>query len=266
MPRTLTSGSGEARNNPDVGTTSYDHLYSDGTEGQSSREMYMWVYPNTGAEGDECSKGSDLTQEGLRTACAQILADSSVTYYEIRKFPITTYGAPNLNDLADFNSWLQNNNGFNNGTGEDLKNRCGVHLLVHGKQCTQANAGGEFADTCDGTAFDRGVVMWTPANCENEFREASAIQEAIHPFISFNNDDVKKLFNASMNSEHNATLEHAFGEVRNDTVTPMLTYHLDDGIRDTGDCDGDSTSTTFYGQDLTSCTIDAVGITAEQSC
>jgi len=170
----------------------------------------------------------------------------------------------NYNDYdGAFDEWMKDEN--KNGWG-DLTQFQGAHLFIHGNGCTvehaSASSGG---DDAANNAFNRSIQAWTGVGCGddmNEFEVASAIQEPLHTFINYNNSTVQDELN---NPDEDGNLpEHGLGEINNGAITPLLTYHADEGYADMGNCD-ETGSTNSWTAELTECTLTAVNATAKEA-
>jgi len=246
--------------------------YSNGDTCTDNRRMYVMLYPNTSTEYSNCGSGTTTTS-ALHGACDQLYYANSVSYYDISRFKAKDYEYPKVdtssrdNISTQFEAFLTD--GSKNGTGENLKDIRGCHLLVHGDNCSTDTAGGEKNDLCsdDGTAFSRGVMMWTGLCTKTGQRKNSAIQETLHSFIRGLDDDVKPLLgDGNDNGAIDAGDEHTLGIINSSNeVTPMLTYHGEEFTK-AGDCERKSDTVDAYKQTLTSCTEDAVYETSIDQC
>lgn len=241
--------------------------HDNGTE-CSKRRMYVRLYPNTSHEESMSGPGSNV-MSAIKSAMDQLYNYDAISHYSLQMFDTDQYGYPDINTYESgwkdrFMNWLDN--GSSNGTGKNLREAyIGVHLFLHSQSCGTNTAGAEYADDCstsDGySAFSRGVAAWTGAECvQTDLEAASAIQEPLHCFIQYKRNYVQDLMGGT-NTNH----EHALGEVRDFTVTPMLAYHENE-VRDEGDCIGDRTEADKYGTTLTSCTKDAVDYISRNQC
>lgn len=230
------------------------------------------LYPNSASEYSNCGAGTNVTTP-LQGACDQLYYANSVSYYDISRFQAENYNYPEVDTSSrdaistGFKNFLTD--GSRNGTGTNLKDIRGCHLLVHGDNCTTSTSGGEKHDLCSdgGTAFSRGVMMWTGLCSNTGLRKNSAIQETIHSFIRALDDDVKnELGDGNNNGIIDAGDEHTLGVVTSSKyVTPMLTYHVDE-FTEAGECKRKSDMVDGYRQTLTSCTEDAVYKTSIDQC
>lgn len=240
----------------------YDHLYSNGCPGD--KDMYIMLYPNTNNEDDNVQSNVEITN-ALHDALEDIYYDSQITYYEIKRFKADTYTHPGCrtdtrdNLSSDFDSWLKDGN--KNGTGDDLHNIRGAHVLVHDGDCVQSLAGGEVNNNCGETAFSVGSKAWTPVCLGNAKKKCSAIQETLHQFINEDDSDVQKLLGSSSD-------EHVLGKINDRAqATPMMTYHGDESSkRQEGDCQGINQKPSGYKPQITRCTMEGIGRTAEDGC
>lgn len=248
----------------------YDGKYTDGKE-CSVRRAYIFLYPNTQrVENYWIDKGDDIPT-AIDGAFSQLLNDGAITYYELKRADMSSMDYPDLDftdtdDLRNkFDPYLKK--GYKNGTGRNLKDHIGIHMLVHYGGCNLNTAGGEHADDCgDPSAFERGVMAFTGSACSafSGLRKNSAIQEPVHGFINYD----KAVKGTSLVPDGDGPYdEHRLGEVIDGEVTPMLTYHHNESsLYGEGKCDGDGTTKDGYRQRLTPCTEDAVERTAKNLC
>ncbi|MGM0591176.1 MAG: hypothetical protein ACQETI_06005 [Halobacteriota archaeon] len=238
------------------------------------RRIHVSLYPNTPDEEAAVASDADIV-DALGTALQSLLEHDAITYFELERFegdegsyPGLTYAESGF--IGDFLDWLEDPEV--NGTGTNLYNRLGVHLLVYrndDQPCDYSHANAEYADDCSGgtnpSAFDRGVAAYTPVGCTEtdavDLQKNSAIHEVLHPFISHKHPAVESLIDCDNSVESCNIAEHALGEIRDGEVTPMLTYHVDD-VANRGVCRGDGTDPTGYRTSLTVCTKDAVASTS----
>lgn len=249
----------------------YERQYNGGIECTKKR-VYVRIYPNTSQQDDYWTQPSDDIPQAIDGACSQLLNSNCISYYEVQKADMSELNYPDISfedfiDIEDkFGSYLTQ--GWKNGAGTNLKDYIGVHLLVHGEGCNDTVAGAEYADDCnDPSAFSRGVLASTGTACSlNEgLRKNSAIQETVHCLVRF---DYSGISGTSLVGGSTSVYdEHRLGEVRQNEVSPMLTYHSNESDQyGKGDCDGDGSSKDAYEQDLTNCTIKAVNRTADNQC
>lgn len=256
--------------------TYYDILYSNGDRCNGNERMYVMLYPNTASEFSNCGPGTHVTSP-LQDACDQLYYANSVVYYDISRFKADSYNYPNVdtssrdNISTEFENFLTNGN--NNGTGMNLKDIRGCHMLVHGDPCSVYTAGGEAHDTCNsgGTAFSRGTMAWTGLCGTADrlgLRKNSSIQECIHQFIRANDSDIRQPLLGDGDNDGVVTSydEHSLGVINSSQeVTPMLTYHGEE-FQKAGECKRSSDTVDGYEQTLTSCTEEAVSETSHDQC
>lgn len=258
----------------------YDTVYSRGDGYSTDNPMAIRLYPNEALE-DYTVESGGIVSTTLRDMCDTIYDNTPVDYYRIAMLDVSEYNRPGIgssqtNSADCFNDWLTGSgcsDANSNNTGENLKSYVGCHLLVHRDECSLDYAGGEGgADSCGGSggsAFDVGRSSFTPVTCSDAKNKCSARQEVLHQFIRYKDTDppVYDLTNGD-GSDH--LREHALGEIRNEKVTPMLTYHVDNDFGTNyvgvGDCDGDGTTRSGWNPTLTSCTIEAVNRTVQDQC
>lgn len=252
---------------------SYYHTqYSQGSTCDGNQRAYVMLYPNTSNEYSNCGSGSNVTSP-LDGAFDQLYTAGSIVYYDISRFHAKDYKFPNVDtsSYSKISTQFENllTDGDKNGTGTNLKNIRGCHMLVHSDNCTTDTAGGEKHDTCNsgGTAFSRGVMMWTGLCSDTGLRKNSSIQECIHAFIRGLDDQVKPLLgDGNGDGIINSPDEHTLGVIDSyDNVSPLLTYHGEEFTK-AGDCKRSSDTVNGYDQTLTSCTEDAVYYTANDQC
>lgn len=245
----------------------YTELYGDGGLDAPDRPMYIYLYPNTDSEYNNCMKGNDIV-DAVYDAQTQLFNGGSVDLYKLKRYE-SGYPELTTNDdlVTDFRSWLKNEDGYSNGAGYNLYGAKGIHLLVHGFSCSTSTAGGEFADNCDSpSAFKRGVIAYTGTCGDTGLRKNSAIQEPVHGFIEFRYDQVYNMTTYDPSSDYpNTGKEHELGAIRDYRISPMLTYHTNE-YTNAGDCDGDGTGATGYTTNLTGCTKSAVKKTGNRTC
>ena len=251
-------------------------LYKSHSSCTGKRKMYVYLYPNTSSEKSNCEAGTNITSP-LYNSAERLLNDDSISYYAIERFEVEEYSYPKVdtssrNTIAsEFEDFLKNSNG----TGSNLKSWRGSHVLVHGDSCSVDTAGGEYNDECDDedgsgsypSAFSRGTMAWTGLCSDTGLRKNSSIQETLHQFIRAYQTDVHDaLGDGDGDGDIDHYDEHTLGYVgSDDDVTPMLTYHGDE-FDPAGRCIGSSDSPTGYDQRLTTCTVNAVGYTADDQC
>lgn len=233
---------------------------SGGSKGTTN--MYVRLYPNTPNQ-DENVTGDTHVTRALEYAGEQLLDAESIDYYEVQRFHASDYDYPDMktssrSDLSDIVDWLKDGSNDGNDTGENLHDKPGAHLLVHGGDCSLDTAGGEaFAEDCGEMAFDTGWASWTGTCDIWELRQSSAIQEALHQFIQYDDPGVMDLTHgSSKGSEHNLGRRVD----ATDNITPMLTYHGGryENYEPQGDCKADDDEYSLYTQSLTWCTKKAV--------
>lgn len=223
----------------------YETLSVRGNRWPENRRMYVYLYPNTPAEGAACDPGSTIPT-AIEGAVAQLFDADALSYFRLARFPAgddehdyPRVGADELR--GGFQDYLR-------GTDDEFSDRSwcadgdcptlrryrGVHLLVHGYGFGTDLAGAE-ADDCrynGGTGFSRGAAAWTSADdgSGEGITRNSAIQETLHLFVRSAADAVQDLLcDANGDGETSAYEEHTLGAIDpTGAVTPMLTYHVDE--------------------------------------
>ncbi|PSQ49207.1 hypothetical protein BRD15_03890 [Halobacteriales archaeon SW_6_65_15] len=258
----------------------FNSLHSGGDECTTER-AYIMLHPNTSYEEDSFLQSSDDIPTALDGAFSQLLNANAISYYEISILDTSVANYPDFSDLTNnniddkFKAYLTTDSSQDNGTGTNLKNYNGLHLLVHSAGCNEDICGGEYADDVCGdegqeySAFSRGVMGWTGAECNTHsgMRKNSAIQEVVHGFIRYKGIDYQDLCHDD--STPTTYLEHRLGKVdKYGRITPMLTYHDDESnLVNAGKCDGYSANDNYdFTQTLTSCTETAVKQSANRMC
>lgn len=242
----------------------------------------VWLYANNSTINSNCDTGSEITT-ALDNVMTRLENDGRISAYTIQRYKSDrddlnyprvdvkdSDGDGNYTDdiFEQFNDFLTNGNNDGNGSGFNLKNKIGVHLLVHDSGCSQMRAGAEgigikecssdFSKSTRYTAFSQGG-MATTGVCNNVgLRRNSAIQEVLHLFIRNDQDNVSSLYGSED--------EHSLGWVDPyQILSPMLTYHVDDN-EPAGDCKRDTDTIDGYTDYITTCTSKAVGRTANEQC
>lgn len=127
-------------------------------------------------------------------------------------------------------------------------------------ECSVNTANATIVD-CSDNSFTTGQAAITPSSgCTAAKIKASAIQENLHNFINWGDQDVRCYVSCGY-SESQYNYEHALGEVKDfSDATPMLTYHP--SLNGLGEC---STGDVVSGHTttLTCCTKNAVKTTAD---
>lgn len=251
--------------------TYYHVQYSQGNTCDGNERAYVMLYPNTSNEYSNCGVGTDITSP-LNSAFDQLYDARSIVYYDISRFHAKDYNYPNVdtstrnNISTEFEAFLTD--GSKNGTGENLKDIRGCHMLVHGDSCSTDTAGGEYNDDCNSpTAFSRGTMAWTGLCSDTGLRQNSSIQECLHQFVRAYQSNVQGLLgDGDGDGDVDHYDEHTLGIIDSyDDVTPMLTYHGEEFSK-AGTCERSSNTVYGYNQTLTSCTEDAVYYTANDQC
>lgn len=249
----------------------YHTQYSQGSTCDGNERMYVMLYPNTSNEYSNCGQGTDITSP-LNNACDQLYDAGSVVYYDMSRFHAKDYNYPKVNTSSrnkistEFEAFLTD--GSKNGTGDNLKDIRGCHMLVHSDSCSTDTAGGEANDDCNyPTAFSRGTMAWTGLCSDTGLRQNSSIQECLHQFIRAYQSNVHNLLgDGDGDGDVDHYDEHTLGIIDSyDDVTPMLTYHGEE-FTEAGNCKRSSDTVYGYNQTLTSCTEDAVYYTANDQC
>lgn len=254
----------------------YQTVYTGG-DALQTKWMTIHLYPQSDVV--SACKTDGTVSTALRDAGEQLLNANAIDYYEILRFKVEDYNPPNSVDptgstRTQFKEYLDDDTESpDNGTGENLYPRAGVHQLIHSNQnaCDEdsegyAPAGASGEGSGDKvTAFTEGLVSWSPV-CDNDdgLTENAAIQEALHQFIG---DAWDNTWTGQYDDQHSLGTVHEFN--LQGYVTPMLTYHWDDRddpdleIGD-GDCPPDMWVASGYDQGLTSCTDAAIEKTASE--
>lgn len=249
----------------------YTELASGGTFSSADHRMFIRLYPYSSSEASAVSSSNDTIPTGLEDACKQLLNHGAIDYYEIDKFEPCSEGdgtkrypvEADVSSMYDFRQFLKDNDAYSNGCNEDLTYYQGSHLMVWDKdECSTSTANASGYTGCGSTAFTTGLGAFTPTTgCSDAKIKASAIQEALHNFINWEDQDVRCKVDCNLTSK-DTNYEHALGEVDSDNnvVTPLLTYHVSE-VGNVGLC---SENGRNYGHTttLTPCTKDAVQITA----
>lgn len=250
--------------------TVYKSLHSGGDE-CTRRRAIVRLYPDSSYVDQYYTNEQDDIPVALENAFGKLLSADAVSYYDIQVIDTSQVDYPKVRPSSiseaqdEFESYLTT--GWKNGTGQNLKNRIGAHMLVHSEGCNTDVAGGEAADYCPDrpSAFKQGVMAWTGAACSgfDGLQRNSAIQEAVHQFVRFG----QILGSSLVDGAETKYFEHRLGEVRDWKVTPMLTYHANESDQyGEGTCDGDGTQMDGYDQRLTDCTIEAVRQVSNNQC
>lgn len=242
----------------------YTELVSDGSYTYGEDKLFVRLYPYTSNEESAIDSKSDTIPSGLKDACSQLLNAGSIDYYEINKFEPCNGTYPKdagVDNVGEFEWYLENRDAYKNGCGENLRDYIGSHTLVWDKdECSTntANASGDVQ--CGKQGFNAGVGAVTPTSgCTDNQIQASAVQESLHNFINWDDQDVRCEVDCSLTADE-YNYEHALGEVNSDNyVTPMLTYHVSE-VRNYGKCSYDGYN-FGYTTNLTDCTKNAVYIT-----
>ncbi len=229
----------------------------------------MHLYPYDAVRGT-CQDTGKVT-DALTSALGNLESHGAIDYYEILRFRTEDYTSPDYIDgesgtstEEEFRNYLQSNNG----TGEDLYTRVGVHHLLHTGQnaCDEdsenyAPSGANAEANGDGnSAFNEPLISWSPACDSNDsLTRAAAVQEPLHQCITSDHDD--PYVGGSTGDQH------SLGKVNSSyDATPMITYHWDDsGVTGAGDCLSDVDPGAASGHTVypTSCSRYAVRDTAD---
>lgn len=248
---------------------SYSTLIESG-DSSASRKAIVRLYANQSSQDYYVQNTGTIITGPLEYALDQLINYGAIPYYRVEYF---TGSYPKLTqdevEAGDWESYIANNN---------YNDRTGIHHLVHGYGCDDSNceklemAGGEFADDCDDTpsGFATGVAAWssTTSSWSDGLKKNAAIQEPLHGFIRFHDDDVHPLAGVSSGTADiniNENKEHALGEIYNNKISPMITFHTGE-VSNEGDCDGDGSSPVEYGQKLTYCTKEAINRVENDPC
>ncbi|MFB6177621.1 MAG: hypothetical protein ABEI99_10835 [Halobaculum sp.] len=242
----------------------YKSLYT-GDSGSGFQVADIYLYPYSGVEGT-CDTGGDVAT-ALDYAFDQLLQYGSIDVYNIRKFDIDSYNAPDSyvtlesgEITSTFRDYLENHNG----TGDNLYAQVGDHLLVHTDTTACDEDSGGYAPFGAGgegdaeTAFTKGLISFTPVCSDTSHTQGSAVQEVAHQFIE--NEIISDLTGKYDD-------EHSLGKLvdRNGigTVTPLLMYHWDDDDVGEGDCPNENVLPESHTNLPTLCTKKAVEQTAD---
>lgn len=217
-----------------------------GNESSADEPMYIHMYPNTSAKDDECENAIGTRMENI---CDELFDVSSIDYYKI----VVRYDHPDVShaDSSDFfssfDNWIAEQTNYGGEKGAHLGGAGGFT--------------GGLADSGDGfgqTSFSTGNTCVVGTLDVKEFYSNLAIQEVLHTFIYHElvDDDLTK----SGDTEH----EHDLGHVYSDhSSSPMITSYEGDHTEH-GQCDNAPGFLGYYTASLTSCTKEAVKITADQ--
>lgn len=250
-------------------SSEYTEVSSGGSVGDAN--AYVRLYPNTIDEDGNVISGTYIT-DAISWAMDQLINYGAIDHYKVLKYSIEDH--PYITDASNLSSsfpdWLKDGtNSSGNSSGKDLLSSYkGVHLCVHDLGCDTTGASAQYADDCSDPdhydAFSAGVAAWSGVCTNTGLRKNSAIQEPLHCFIRYKDSDVSSLFgDCSSGSDNND--EHTLGEIKNNNISPMITYHTGecDGV---GDCNGDGSSPVGYTQNLTGCTKEAIQRIANDQC
>lgn len=221
--------------------STYTKLKSRGDKFSSTKQWYLYIYPDTTAEKGTCEYE---IPNALENCADQHYNWGSLGYYEIN----INYDYPYINNDVrseqkdNFELWLD-------GKGYD---RTGVHINV------SDNFSGGKADPGDrlgGTAFstDKSAVVGT--NSSTAYFKNIAIMEALHPCINKYLDNVESMID---NGD-----EHELGVIYNDEQASPMTSGYGSDIAKHGDCN-DNYSYNGHTTTMTECTKDAFKYTVNE--
>lgn len=229
---------------------------------------------------DACGQDGDVAGS-IRDAGEELLNFGAIDYYEVLRFKINDYRAPDQIDPtassveSDFKTYLKGKSvcdtcscpggepEYYNGTCDNLLSLSGVHQMVHDDQTACDETGGDYAPagvSAEGTgpsesAFGTGLVAWSPVCSSNDSLTWNAsIQECLHLFIAHEDDNT---WTGGDDDQHSLGKVNITSTSVDPLVTPMLTYHWDDDISE-GDCPSDTDTPGDHQKALTECTKKAV--------
>lgn len=248
--------------------------------GFPQKPMNIFLYPFS----DNAKEGISDAAYALKDACEDLLGPA-IDYYKIRSwdtdkkkpdFPSNRIGLDGEWIGDRFIDFLEGNNG----TGDNVKNLTGAHLLIHDRggenqwggcehQENEYHGGGAGAEATSMTGFNEGLAAWAPYCPYNKsLGKAAAIQETLHQFID--HDHAKTQECSGYIRDHSAGTLNCRATYYDYVCycTPMLAYHWDDEDSHSEDpdcvCPRDvEKEPDGYTTDLTSCTIESVEETAE---
>lgn len=247
----------------------YEDVFTQLNE-SSGPALAVYVYANTNNELDYIKQNgdNDYIMDAWESTLKNYFGGGSIGLISLNRYKHEANGGnyPNVNGDSyhdyngSFDSWMSDEDA--NGYG-DLTQYSGAHLFIHGNGCSVEHASAsDGGDDSDYNSFNVSIQAWSGiSSCESEnFEIASAIQEPLHTYINYKNDVVQDLLNNT--SDHMD--EHALGQIDNGKVTPLLTYHSDEGYAEKGECDKNSNPDSWTAE-LTTCTVDAVHATADEA-
>ncbi|MEZ3143212.1 hypothetical protein [Halobaculum sp. MBLA0143] len=116
----------------------YKPLYNGGDECTKKR-AYIRLYPNTSYEDTYYVRKGDDIPSAIDGAFSTLLSADAVSYYDVQRAQSSAISYPDISfsgtdDLrSKFRSYLET--GSENGTGQNLKDMNGIHMLVHSEGC-----------------------------------------------------------------------------------------------------------------------------------
>lgn len=261
----------------------YETVSTGGDSSAGPQWATIHLYPYSTVTGT-CQSGG-LVVSALETAFDDLVNYGAIDYYEVLRFKTESYENPDHVDGEEgtestFRDYLQGSNSdpdHNNGTGENLYSRVGVHHLAHTGQnaCDEDSEGyapaGANAEGQSDSAFVDPLLSWAPiCNYNDSLTKNAAVQEPLHQFIKDSEDTPYTGVEDDEHSLGKVTLFNSTGY-----VTPMLTYHWDDpkpgegkdGQSEVGEGECPSDTENRYAsshfQTPTACTKKAVRDTAD---
>lgn len=238
------------------------NTHDSGGDASGNHKLYIYVYPD---DTNDDSVVQDSINPGLAKACKEAYNNSSVIdYWEVA----FTDDHPNVWDSGDDKTDALDKFGRNDGRdgkSDDsyLANMndvpVGTHLLVDNNRYGGVADGGDCSSQGDDER--QGWTDWSPAvygskGDSGDFQQCIAIQEAFHNLIDKCVNGVSTMISGNC-GEHDLGHISYFGK-----VTPLLaSYETDSDCTGSGDCQTSETHQEFT-TDLTNCTIEALGDTA----
>jgi hypothetical protein len=219
---------------------------------------FVFWYPNTSAEDDECK--NEMT-DALEEALSDLLSYGAIDYWEIG----INYDHPNLADdsLSEFRNSGDDGESFKGWLkGQGYWDYSGVHV---GVSENFDHAGGDSGgDTQCGTAFSTARAGYVGTEGLQGRYTNFAVQEPVHQFINYSQIEGTYLADSG-NNQH----EHDLGEITsNYYLTPMATLYWDTHAQH-GYCAEQDSWWGDYTNTITRCTKEAVDRTAsdeESNC
>lgn len=214
-----------------LGMPSYYETVASGGDNCKPQQAFVHLYPQSPVS-DTC-QDSGIVRNAMDTALNDLLNFGAIDYYEVLRFKTENNNDPSgvpigvYDDTASgFKDYLQNNNG----TGDNLYSRGGVHHLIHTDQnaCDEDSEGyapaGANAEAVHQTAFTNGLMAWSPAcDANDSLTMCAAAQETLHEFTGH---DENSPYVGEEEDEH--SLGRVIDVYGTGHATPMIAYHWDD--------------------------------------